>query len=451
MHNHKPDLAARSPWAGPQMKEARLGPPTGPNTSMRVHVPGSKSVTNRALIMAAMAEGTSELRNMLRSDDTYWCVDVLRKLGVHIFEKESGIVVEGTGGRWPVREGDVYLGAAGTIARFLPGALAACGSGSWTLSGSASLSGRPIRPLVDALNRLGAHIRYLGADGCLPVAVEGTGLAGGAVEASGAVSSQFISGLLMASPYAARETTITVPDGIVQHAYVGITIDMMRRFGAEAAHSERFDRFTVQPGSYKGIELEVEADASTACYYLGYAALTGGTVRIENWSPASKQPDAGFADILERMGCRVSKGSRNIELQGPQRLTGGFTVSMREMSDQALTLAALAVYADAPVSITDVAHIRSHECDRLRAMCESLERLGIRADERTDGLTVHPGECRAAAPLDTYDDHRMAMSLALLGAKTDGIRLRDPGCVSKTIPSFFNELGRLGMDVQLSQ
>ncbi|GAA3408598.1 3-phosphoshikimate 1-carboxyvinyltransferase [Paenibacillus hodogayensis] len=445
------DLEARSPWTGlAGIAEAELVPPAKPPQGEDVRAPGSKSVSNRALLLAALADGPSVIRNVLRSDDTYWCIDALRRLGVTIEVTGDEVRVEGIGGDWPNRQAELYIGAAGTVARFLPGALAAAPSGQWTLRGSRSLSARPLAPLVQALGEAGANIRYAEDDGRLPLVVTARGLEGGRIAISGDTSSQFASGLLLASPYARRTTHITVPGGIVQQAYVGITIDWMRRFGANVVHDERFGRFEVAPGRYTGRQVEIEADASTACYYLAYAAVTGGRVRVTNLQSDTRQPDIRFAGVLERMGCRVQAGPEGVELSGPARLAGGFSVSMREMSDQTLTLAAIAPFADAPITIADVAHIRHHECDRITAICASLRALGIDVEEREDGLTVHPGVPVGCA-LPTWDDHRVAMSLALIGARTSGIRLLDPGCVSKTCPSFFDDLRRLGMEALMKR
>lgn len=447
----EPDYAARSPWSTlHDIAEAELHPPSQPPEGAVVFAPGSKSATNRALIIAALAGGHSVIRNVLRSDDTYWCIDALQKLGVNVAAAGEEVIIEGTGGDWPNREAGLYLGAAGTIARFLPGALAAAQSGEWRLDGSRSLSGRPIGPLIEALNGIGANIRYADREGRLPVIVKATGLDGGRAEISGDVSSQFLSGLLIASPYARKATEIVVPGGIVQHAYVGITIDLMRRFGAAVTCGERFERIEVMPKRYSAHSFPIEADASTSCYYMAYAALTGGRVRIANLHPDTLQPDIGFTDILQRMGCTVRKGPDGVEVRGPQRLKGGFTASLKEMSDQTMTLAVMAPFADAPIAITDVAHVRHHECDRIAAICESLRRLGVDVEEKADGLIVRPSS-PSAGVVDTYDDHRVAMSLSLIGAKVPGIRVRDPGCVSKTCPTFFEQMSALGLHVRLKR
>jgi 3-phosphoshikimate 1-carboxyvinyltransferase len=211
-------------------------------------------------------------------------------------------------------------------------------------------------------------------------------------------------------------------------------------------HNELLDLFEIKPQVYTARTLTLEADASSSCYALAYAALTGGHVLVTNLPAHTNQPDIGMLELFERMGCHVRKSAAGVELWGTQQLKGGFTVSMKEMSDQALTLAAMAPFADAPITITDVGHIRNHECDRIRAMCESLGRLGITVVEHEDGMTIYPGTPRAGI-LPTYDDHRMAMSLALIGSRMAGIRLLDPGCVSKTYPSFFEDMEKLGLGV----
>jgi 3-phosphoshikimate 1-carboxyvinyltransferase len=413
-----------------------------------------------------MADGKSTLRNVLRSDDSYWCLEALRELGLKVEMDDAAdpatVTIEGCGGRWPRTEGKVYMGAAGTIARFLPGALAAAApvagtgsssSGRWVLEGSKRLSERPIAPLVDALNELGGRVEYMGSAGQLPLRVELQGLEGGTVTVSGAVSSQFISGLLLASPYAREKVEIRVSDGgIVQHAYVRLTLDLMKQFGVNAEVNDSFDHFVVNPQRYVAGDIQLESDASTCCYFLAYAALTGGHVRIRGISADTNQPDIGMLDILDRMGCQIERGQGEIELRGPAAgagVKGGFTVSMREMSDQTLTLAVLAVFADAPITITEVEHIRAHECDRIRAMCESLTLLGIQVEERRDGMTIFPGKpLPTSNAMNTYDDHRMAMSLALIASRVGGIRLKDPGCVSKTCPDFFQQMRKLGLQVR---
>lgn len=409
---------------------------------------GSKSFTNRALIIAAMAEGPSRLSGILRSDDSYWCVNALRMLGIptEISGEGDTVDIQGCGCRWPNKNGALFLGSSGTLARFLPGALAVSGGGEWDLDATEQLRSRPVATLVDALRSLGASIEYLADHTGLPIRVRGGGLIGGTVSISGKVSSQFLSGILIAAPYARQPVRVEVVDGLVQPAYIGITIELMREFGAQVEHSPDYQAIRVEPRPYREREYTLEADASTACYFLSLAAITGGRIRVTNVGHESLQPDARLVDVLERMGCGVSRGQRHLEVQGPKQLRGGIVVDMKPMSDQALTLGALAPFADGPVTVANVAHIRKHESDRIASIYGALSKMGVRVEEHADGFTVHPGMPQAAV-LDPHDDHRNAMAFSLIGARVPGIQILDPGCVSKTCPTYFDELAKLGVGV----
>lgn len=446
-----PDLEARSPWSN-QLDAAcvMLTPTKGP-VNGTISLSGSKSLTNRALIVAALAEGTSRIGGLLRSDDAYWCIQCLTRLGVRVTVDGDTAVVEGTGGKWPNAEGELYVGAAGTVARFLPPALAA-GRGSWTLRGSRRMSERPIEPLLTVLRQLGANITPVHAGQVLPYRLEANGLKGGEAAMPGDASSQFVSGLLLAAPYAESGLTIRIEGGIVQRDYVEMTLDMMRTFGIQPVQSDGGQTITVPPGRYAACDIALEPDVSTCCYFWALAALTGGVVRTEGIDAAkTQQPDIEILDLLERMGCSVLRGDGFVEVRGNAgKLRGGFTLDMQRWSDQTLTAAVLAVFADGPIALTGAAHIRHHECDRIAAICAELRKLGIRADERHDGLTVYPGT-PSAALLDSHDDHRMAMALALIGTRVEGIELIDPGCVSKTCPDYFERLAGFGIGVAYNQ
>jgi 3-phosphoshikimate 1-carboxyvinyltransferase len=444
---NSPDLKARSPWSKlNDVKAVKLSPQKN-KLDHGITIPGSKSFTNRALIMAALADGTSTLTGILRSDDSYWCIEALRMLGVHVEVEGDKVTVHGCNGKWPVKNGGLYIGAAGTIARFLPGALAAGTEGDWIIEASSRMSERPIEPLLNALGCLGAEIEYLKKKGYLPIRIKARGLKGGRVSISGRVSSQFTSGILMASPYAEEEVTVTIPDSIVQKEYVRITLNLMEQFGVKVTWNEVLTEMKVPVSHYVGRELELEADASTASYFMALAAITNGRIRINNLSFKTNQPDIEMVDVYERMGCNVVRGDGYIELTGTPDLQGGFVISMKEMSDQALTLASIAPFASGPITIRDVEHIRHHESDRISAICTELGKLGIRVEEFADGLTVHPGIPKAAS-LESYDDHRVAMSLALIGTKVPGMVIQDPGCVSKTCPGYFEMLAGLGVGVE---
>jgi 3-phosphoshikimate 1-carboxyvinyltransferase len=346
-----------------------------------------------------------------------------------------------------VREAEIYIGAAGTLGRFLPPALAVAPAGRFRVRASRRMSQRPIAPLVDALRTLGGRVDYAGAEGRFPLVVHGAGLAGGEVAIPGHVSSQFTSGVLLAAPYARRPVTVRVAGGMVQPAYVRISLAMMRAFGAEVEEDAELSEMTVKPGRYRGQRLELEADASSAAYFFALAAASGGEVTVTNIGSATLQPDLGFIHVLERMGARVEVAPQRTTVRGPEKLRGGFTVSLKAMSDQTPTLAALAALADAPVTITEVAHVRHHESDRIAAMATELARLGIRTEERPDGLTVWPGRPRPAR-LDPHDDHRIAMALALLALAAPGLEIANPGTTSKTFPTYWNYLERLGFRVE---
>jgi len=309
------------------------------------------------------------------------------------------------------------------------------------------MSKRPVGPLFAALRAGGAKIDCPDNNEGFPAIVTGQSFAGGALTMSGAVSSQFISGVLMAAPQATKGVNLSVTGGIVQSEYVQITLDVMAHFGVDVAVNGEFSEFLVGHGAYSGRDLAIEADASTATYFAALAAVTGGTVTLTNLGENTRQPDYGFLAILERMGAKVTRGAHTTVITGNGKLKGGFNIDMRPLSAATLTLAAIAPFADAPITMTGVAHIRHHESDRISAMCAALQALGITVEEHDDGLTVHPGAPKFAA-VKTQDDHRMAMSLAVLGVAGAGVELDQPGCVSKTCPGFFDQLADLGIETE---
>ncbi|WP_022794176.1 3-phosphoshikimate 1-carboxyvinyltransferase [Marinococcus halotolerans] len=445
-----PDFRARSPWASlTDVDKVHVSPVSPGSIQTSLTVPGSKSFTNRALIMAALAEGTSTLSGILKSDDSYWCLGALRALGVKSEVEGDTVTIHGCGGRWPEENAELYIGAAGTTARFLPGPLAAAGSGVYKVEASKRMSERPVEPLMEALETLGADVHYIDKKGFYPLEIHAGGLPGKEVTISGKLSSQFISGLLLTGAYTEEGLRIRIPDYIVQHAYVHITLDLMNQFGVPVTYNEDLTDMQVPAKSFQGRSMALEADASTASYFMALAALTAGTVRINNLTMDTNQPDIGMVDVFEKMGCRVEKGDTYIEVTGPEQLSGGFELSMKEMSDQTLTVAALAPFADAPITVRDVEHIRHHESDRIHAACTELQKMGIRVDEYSDGLKIYPGT-PIGVSLHSYDDHRVAMALSLIGAKVPGIYIEDPGCVSKTCPTFYDLFEAAGVPVKFS-
>ncbi len=392
--------------------------------------------------MSALADGNSKVSGILKSDDSYWCIEALKQLGAEIELQDDIVYIKGSGGH--LRSNDLYIGAAGTIARFLPGVLAASREGEWNLEASESMSKRPIAPLIHALRQLGAEIDYLAKKDYYPLRIKGKYVKGGEVSLSGSISSQFISGVLIAAPYFNETTRVTIKDGIVQHAYVFLTLDLMKEFGADVQYDNALQQIVINPSPYKAKDILLESDASAACYFLALAAVTNGRIRINGLTEKTKQPDIQMLDVFEKMGCKVIKGASFIEVEGAPQLKGGFEISMKEISDQALTLAAIAPFADSPITIKDVAHIRHHESDRISVICEALKELEIRTEEFEEGLIVYPGSPKPAS-LNTYDDHRVAMALALIGSKVEGIQLNDPGCVSKTFSGIFFIFGGVGV------
>lgn len=442
----------QSPWSAlVGVPHVDVAPRPAPITAT-LALPGSKSYTNRALILAAMAEGRSTLRGLLRSDDSYWCIQALTRLGAGVAVEGETAVIDGLGRRRPHADTGVdarlYIGSAGTSARFLPGLLAAGDGGRVVLDASRQMRARPMAPLLAALRSLGAVIACPETPDAPPLEITAGTLTGGPVTMSGAVSSQFISGVLMAGPLAPQGVHVTIPDHVVQKDYVAMTLDMMRTFGAEVEADAALTDMRVAPGAYRLADVTLEADASTATYFLALAAVTGGRVTVTNVGTATRQPDLRFIDILQRMGCAVDRAPGRVTVAGPDggRLTGGFDVDMRPLSDATLTLAAIAPFADGPVAIHNVAHIRKHESDRIAVICQAMTQLGITVAERDDGLTVHPGRPTHGV-MEPHDDHRVAMALAVLGVAAEGLRILDPGCVSKTCPPFFDLLAGLGVGV----
>ena len=407
-----------------------------------VEVPGSKSLTNRALVTAALAAGESTLEGVLQADDTEAMVSCLGALGATVAIDWRGRrgVVHGTGGSPRVDGAELDARLSGTTARFvLP--LLGLGAGRATLDGAAPLRARPMADGIGALRQLGGEVTELGAPGHLPVVVSGGPVAGGEVEVDGAVSSQFLSGLLLVGPCLAGGLRVRVRGALVSESYVRLTAEVMAAFGAEVQAGERGE-LRVAGGGYRPTHYRVEPDASAASYFFAAAAICGGRVRVDGLGGGSTQGDIAFVGILEAMGATVERGSDHLEVrvEGPLH---GVRVDMADCSDTAQTLAAVAPFAEGPTEVTGIGFIRRKETDRIGAVVAELRRCGIDARETPDGFVVEPGVPRPAV-VNTYDDHRMAMSFALLGLRTAGIRIADPGCVAKTFPGYWAALEALG-------
>ena len=414
--------------------------PSGPLRA-RVQPPGSKSITNRALVCAALAEGVSTLEGALDSEDTQVMIDSLRQLGIAVDAdlQASRLVVHGCGGRLPMSEADLYVANSGTTIRFLT-AMVALGHGTYRLDGVPRMRQRPIADLLQTLTKLGASARSETGNDCPPVVIETSGLVGGKATVAGNISSQFLSGLLMAAPYAARPVELVVEGTLVSVPYVAMTLRVMESFGVSVGH-ENYRTFCVgSPQHYRGIRYRIEPDASAASYFWAAAAVTGGSVTVVGLSKQALQGDVRFCECLAQMGCRIEYDTDSITVHGGS--LRGVDVKMNDISDTVQTLAVVALFADGPTAIRDVAHIRHKETDRIGDLARELRKLGAHVDENDDGLIIVPGKLRAAA-IDTYRDHRMAMSFAIAGLHIPGIQIRDPACTSKTYPRFFEDLASL--------
>jgi 3-phosphoshikimate 1-carboxyvinyltransferase len=440
--------------------------PTGPLRAT-IRPPGSKSITNRALVCAALAEGESLLTGALDSEDTRVMIEALRQLGIAVEHNATAATVRvvGCGGRLPAHEANLHVANSGTTARFLT-AVCTLGQGTFRLDGTPRMRERPMEDLLGALRQLGADAVSELDNGCLPVVVRGNGLPGGWAELAGSVSSQFLSALLLAAPYADGRVALIVQGELVSQPYVDMTLAVMASFGKAGVEKGRTylgDPATlagmmssrvanIQPGAirrhyrasasyrYRGRRYAIEPDASAAGYFFAAAAITQGEVTVEGLSRNSLQGDVAFCECLRQMGCQVCYAADRIIVVG--RPLRGIDVDMNAISDAVPTLGAVALFAAGPTTIRGVAHIRHKESDRIHALAVELRRLGAEVEERSDGLRITPRPLHGAE-IETYDDHRLAMSLALVGLAVPGVVIRNPGCVAKTYPRFFADLAGL--------
>ena len=418
-----------------------------------VRLPGSKSISNRTLLLAALAEGETRVRDVLESDDTTHMLDALRTLGVNVTpEARDTLLVHGMGGNFPVKSADLFLGNAGTAFRPLTAVLALAG-GTYRLSGVPRMHERPIGDLVDALRRIGARIDYLGAAGYPPLQINPGAIdLARPVTVRGSVSSQFVTGLLMALPLTARASTIEIEGELISKPYVDITLATMRRFGVTVERHE-WVRFEVPAGArYRTPgEIFVEGDASSASYFLAAGAISaltgGGPVRVEGVGRTSIQGDVRFAEVLERMGARITRGDNWIEAgagaPAAKAKLKAFDADFNHIPDAAMTAAVAALYADGPSVLRNIASWRVKETDRIAAMATELRKLGAGVEEGPDFLkiTPPPSGLTPRASIDTYDDHRMAMCFSLAALGGVPVRINDPECVRKTFPDYFRVLG----------
>lgn len=420
-----------------------------------VRVPGSKSLTNRALLIAALAEGQTRLTDALFSDDSRYFARALQTLGFDLTldETRHEMQITGLAGNIPARKAELFIGNAGTAARFLS-AFLTLGSGEYILDGEPRMRERPIGDLISALQPLGAMLGPANTENwslitdysriCPPVKIVASGLPGGKTAIAGDISSQFLSALLMVAPYAQHPVEIQLKTELNSKPYVDMTIAIMEEFGV-SIERDGYSYFKISPNHYSPItNYAIESDASAASYFFAAPAICGGSVRVENIRRQSKQGDIGFLDVLEKIGCRVLEDGNSILVTRISELHG-LDVDMRDIPDTAQTLAALAPFADSPTRIRGIASARVKETDRVAATCAELTRLGVRVEEHPDGMTIYPTPLESFRPatVHTYNDHRMAMAFSLIGLRVPGITIENPGCVSKTFPNYFDVLETL--------
>lgn len=426
------------------MEQYRVNPIKDKIEGVFDFVPGSKSITNRALLICALADGTSVLDGTLFSDDSRHFLKALQELGfeIKIEEEKKRVTVKGENGKIPNKTGKIYVGSAGTAARFLT-AMCGLSDGTYEIQASSQMEKRPMQPLFEALEQLGANITYLKEQYFLPVIIEGAGKqqrGRKVVSLDISKSTQFLSAFLMTSVMCKEGLKLNIISEKKIGSYIKITMDMMKDFGVVVEFDG--EEYVIRDGcAYQAKQYQVEPDVSAACYFWAMAALTNGCVTVKNVHRSSIQGDMMFLNVLEQMGCKVSDTMEGIMVQGSSALKG-VKVDMNNFSDQALTLAALAIFADGPTRIEHIGHIRLQESDRLKAIATELGRIGIKTEEEEDSITIYPGKVTPAV-IKTYEDHRVAMAFSLIGLKAEGIIIEDPMCCKKTFEEYFLILDEL--------
>ncbi len=411
------------------------------NLNATVPIPGSKSFTQRGLVVAFLAEGRSLLQNALLSEDSTYLMEALRNLGAEIRIEGKDIHVTGTGGRLKNPGKSIYLGNNGTAMRFLT-SLVSLGEGEYALTGTKRLCQRPIGALLEGLRSLGVEARSRGEDGFPPVVVNAAGLPGGPVVFKDIVSSQFVSSLMICAPYARKETVIDLEGPIRSYPYLEMTQEVMEAFGVPV-HRDLPNRFRVSGREqYRSREYQIEGDASSASYFFLAAAICRGRVRVENLNPRTRQGDIGILTVLEALGCRVVRGDNWVEVWADELNRGEYTFDLGNMPDMVPGLAVLSARRFGRTLIRNVGHLRFKESDRLKALATELRKMGIPLWESEDGLAIEGGPAKGAR-IETYDDHRIAMSFAILGLAVPGISIQNPDCVGKSFPDFWEKLGGL--------
>jgi 3-phosphoshikimate 1-carboxyvinyltransferase len=402
-----------------------------------IEVPSSKSYTNRALLIAALADGPCRVESPLLSDDTRYMSEALAGFGIPVRLKEGDFIVEGKSGKMQAPKDEIFVGNAGTTMRFLT-TFAALSQGTTRLNGDERMQERPLADLLDCLKQMNVNVRSVNDNGCPPLEIHGGGVEGGEVRLAGDKSSQYLTSLLLSAPYFQNDTTIHIQGDLTSKSYADITLDIMRAFGVHV-QNESYQTFRVAAGQrYQSRTYTVEGDWSSASYFLGAAAVTGGEVTLHKVQANSVQGDACFLDALAQMGCEVEKNDRFIRLKGNRMQ--GISINMNNMPDAVQTLAVVALFAQGPTTIEGIANLRIKETNRIQALKMELTRLGAQVEAGEDFLTIHPGASYRGAEIETYNDHRMAMSFAVAGLKIPGVKIKNPRCVEKSFPDFFQQL-----------
>lgn len=411
-----------------------------------VEVPGSKSITQRALIAAALAKGDSTLIGPLSSEDTSYTIGALRAMGIEIDDRDpASWVVHGSGGIISEPTRNIFLGNNGTATRFLT-SVAALGHGTFQITGDPRMSERPITPLMQALEGWGVNVRSDADNGCPPLTIEADGITGGTTILPEGKSSQYLSSLLLVAPYAEATAELEVQGEVLSKPYVEMTMEVMADFGMSGEAAPSLAYFKIPQGSYIGREYRIEGDASGASYFWAAAAITGGRVTVANVPVPSLQGDANLVPLLARMGCQVEQTGHGITVQGPDRLTG-IEVDMGNMPDVAPTLAVVAAFAEGTTIINNIAHLRIKECDRISAMVTELGKMGADVDEEHDRMIIHGtagGGNLHGATIKTYHDHRIAMCFGVAGLQVEGVEITGEECVAKSFPDFWERFALLG-------
>ena len=404
-----------------------------------VAAPPSKSYTNRAYIVAALADGTVRLENPLFSDDTRYMREALLQFGVPVEEEEKAAIVQGQGGELKIPDGEVFIGNAGTTMRFLT-TLATLAPGITRLTGDERMQERPIEDLLTCLRQMHLKADSIQGNGCPPIEIHGGKPQGGSVTLAGDKSSQYLTSLLLSAPYFQNDTVINIEGELTSKSYVDITLDIMQTFGVSVLN-EFYRKFTIPAGQhYRARAYEVEGDASSASYFFATAAVTGGEVSVTHLNPDSVQGDIHFPDALEQMGCEVKRSGEKITVFGnPLR---GITIHMNDMPDVVQTLAVVALFAEGKTTMTGIKNLRIKETDRIAALANELTRLGASVEAGEDFIIIEPGT-HQSAEVETYDDHRMAMSFAVAGLGIPGVKIKNPRCVDKSFPDFFERFQEL--------